>query len=84
MRGKIASTNEAVTMNYLLRHWITFLGLALGAVAGYLYYYFVGCASGTCAITSSPVNSTIYGTLLGGVLLNTFEGTFLRNKQNKL
>jgi len=44
-------------------------GLVLGGVAGFMYYYFVGCNSGSCAITSSPVNSTLYGMLFGGVLL---------------
>ena len=41
------------------------LGVILGGVIGFSYYYFIGCKSGTCAITSSPVNSTLYGVLLG-------------------
>jgi hypothetical protein len=36
-----------------------------GGILGYLYYYFVGCASGTCAITSSPIMSVIFGGVLG-------------------
>lgn len=44
------------------------LGLLAGAAAGYAYYYFIGCSSGTCAITSNPVNSTLYGMLFGGLL----------------
>jgi len=51
---------------------ITSIGIAIGAIAGYLYYHFVGCASGSCAITSKPVNSTLYGSLLGGLLFNMF------------
>ena len=45
--------------------WKPALGVFLGGIAGFAYYYFVGCSSGTCAITSSPVNSTLYGSLLG-------------------
>jgi hypothetical protein len=45
-----------------------FIGVVVGAIAGYAYYYYVGCASGTCAITSSPVNSTLYGVLFGALL----------------
>ena len=41
------------------------LGVVLGGAVGFAYYYFIGCKSGTCAITSSPVNSTMYGVLLG-------------------
>ncbi|WP_281228601.1 DUF6132 family protein [Flavobacterium aquiphilum] len=51
---------------------ITGIGILTGAIAGYLYYHFVGCASGSCAITSKPVNSTLYGSLLGGLFFNLF------------
>ena len=44
------------------------IGIVIGAIGGYAYYYFVGCNSGTCAITSNPINSTLYGTLFGGLL----------------
>ncbi|MCW8849997.1 MAG: DUF6132 family protein [Melioribacteraceae bacterium] len=37
----------------------------LGAVLGYAYYYFIGCNSGSCPITSSPYVSTIYGAVIG-------------------
>jgi hypothetical protein len=51
---------------------ITGMGVAVGAIAGYLYYHFVGCASGTCAITSKPLNSSLYGSLMGGLAFNMF------------
>ena len=53
------------------------LGAVLGAVAGYLYWKLVGCNSGTCAITSKPLNSTIYGAIMGALLLGIFK------KENK-
>ena len=43
-------------------------GVLIGAILGYAYYYFVGCSSGTCAITSNPVNSVLYGSFTGLVL----------------
>lgn len=51
---------------------ITGIGVVVGLLAGYIYYLQVGCASGTCAITSKPVNSTLYGGLMGGLLFNMF------------
>jgi hypothetical protein len=48
----------------------TALGIVLGGTAGYLYYYYVGCSSGSCPITSSPTGSVIYGTLIGGLVLH--------------
>ena len=55
------------------KYKFTILGILLGAIFGYLYYHFVGCASGTCTITSQPLNSTLYGAMMGGLLLNIFE-----------
>jgi phage shock protein E len=53
----------------LLRRWLpSVAGILLGALAGYLYYREVGCASGTCAITSRPLNSTLYGAVMGYLL----------------
>ena len=49
---------------------LTGIGIAIGALAGYSYYFYVGCASGTCAITSKPLNSTLYGALMGGLIFN--------------
>lgn len=49
---------------------ITGIGIIVGAIAGYLYYFYVGCASGTCSITSKPLNSSLYGALMGGLVFN--------------
>ncbi len=52
---------------------LTVSGMIAGTVAGYLYYHFIGCNSGTCLITSQPVNSTLYGAVMGGLLLSMFD-----------
>ncbi|MBT5956497.1 MAG: hypothetical protein HOG97_07030 [Candidatus Marinimicrobia bacterium] len=43
------------------------LATLIGSVLGYAYYYYIGCNSGTCAITSKPWNSTFYGVFMGFV-----------------
>lgn len=58
---------------FLYKHVLTIIGVVIGAVAGYLYFHFVGCNSGTCAITSKPVNSTFYGALMGGLLFSSLK-----------
>ena len=58
---------------WLLNNKLTVIGAILGAVGGYLYYFFIGCASGTCGITSSPVNSTLYFAVLGGLIMNMIK-----------
>lgn len=54
------------------RIFLTTIGVVIGAIAGYLYYAEIGCLNGTCAITSKPINSTLYGGLMGGLLVNIF------------
>ena len=50
-------------------NWIKLaIGLVIGSIGGYAYYYYVGCQSGTCAIQSDPVIMTLYGAGMGGVL----------------
>jgi phage shock protein E len=49
------------------------IGIILGAIAGFLYWNYVGCASGTCAITSKPLNSTLYGALMGYLVAGIFK-----------
>ena len=53
------------------RFWKPFVGVALGSAAGFLYYHFIGCSSGSCAITSNPVMSTVWGGLLGLFLVKS-------------
>jgi xanthine/uracil permease len=60
-------------MTLLRTYRLTIIGILIGAIAGYAYYYFVGCASGTCPISSKPLNSTAYGAMMGALLFNSFE-----------
>jgi hypothetical protein len=63
-------------MKYL--KWI--ISAIAGATIGLGYWYFVGCKTGTCAITSSPLNSTLYGALIGVLFINTFSRNDKREK----
>ncbi len=51
--------------------WKPFLFVLIGGVAGFLYYHFIGCNSGSCAITSNPYKSIIFGGLLGFLMVNS-------------
>jgi len=68
------ATKKPKTFKELIRSslfWRPVLGLSLGATAGFLYYYFVGCSSGSCAITSNPYLSTLGGAFLGFFIVNS-------------
>lgn len=54
---------------------MSYIGIIAGGVAGFLYWKFIGCASGTCPITSNKYISVIYGALLGSLLLSTIAGS---------
>jgi len=58
---------------FLFQYKLLSLGVVLGAVAGFLYWKFVGCNSGTCMITSKWHNSTAYGAVMGGLFLSIFK-----------
>lgn len=60
-------------IKFIKNQWLVIAGGFAGALGGYLYWYFIGCNSGTCPITSSPLNSTLYGILLGGLLFSMFK-----------
>ena len=60
-------------MQFIKKHFLTIIGILIGSLGGYAYYFFVGCASGTCAITSNPLNSTLYGAMMGGLLFSAFK-----------
>lgn len=61
-----------------MKKWINtnilyIIGAILGAIAGFLYWKLIGCSSGSCAITSKPLNSTIYGAVMGALILSLFR-----------
>ena len=49
------------------------VGSILGCIAGYLYWHYVGCESGSCPLTSSPVTSILYGAFMGGLIGDLFR-----------
>src|SRR5690606_12340605 len=55
------------------------IAIRLDAIAGFLYGEYVGCNTGTCAITSNPLNSTLYGSVMGGLVFSMFKN----NKKEK-
>jgi hypothetical protein len=52
----------------LTKYRFKILFVVLGAIAGYLYWRFVGCISGTCPIISNWYTIVPYGMLLGWLI----------------
>ena len=61
-------------MNFIIKKYkLDLIGILLGAIAGFMYWKFVGCANGTCMMTSQPLNSSLYGALMGFLVLGMFK-----------
>ena len=69
--------------NRILQHKLYFIGAAAGALAGFLYWKYVGCLSGTCGITSNPLNSTLYFAFFGALLFSLFKKQSTNTTHNK-
>lgn len=59
--------------DYIRKHKVKILFLVLGAVAGLLYWRFIGCTTGSCPITSKWYTSSAYGLLFGWLISDLFS-----------
>ena len=60
-------------MKIPLRKWLRpILFTISGVIAGLAYYYFVGCESGSCPLTSNPWITMGYMGLIGWLLSGVF------------
>ena len=58
---------------FLKKNLFGLIGLAAGAIGGYAYYYFIGCNTGSCPLTSNPYISVIFGAVIGYLLMDMFK-----------
>ncbi len=68
---------------FFRKHVVSVIFAAAGSVAGFLYWKFVGCLSGTCIIKSVWYFSTLYGLVLGWVLGGLAEDLILKFRKTK-
>ena len=60
---------------FLKKHQLKIAGIFLGGILGFAYYFYIGCESGSCAITSKPFNSSVYGMVMGYLLFSMFDNS---------
>lgn len=54
-------------------NFLPIIGAVIGALGGYIYYIQVGCNSGSCAITSNPYLSMLWGAAIGYLVFDMFK-----------
>ncbi len=59
--------------NFIIKYKMELAGVAVGMAVGWCYWYFIGCSSGTCPITSSPTISSAYGGMMGWLLFSSLK-----------
>lgn len=69
-------------MNFIKKYKLSLVGVLVGGILGYAYYHFIGCESGSCAITSKPLNASLYGMVMGYLMFSVFEKSEKKSKQN--
>ncbi|MBA3900815.1 MAG: hypothetical protein H0X62_11505 [Bacteroidetes bacterium] len=69
--------------NFIQKNLLTFIGIPVGAIAGYAYWHYVGCLSGNCSITSVWYNSAGYGAIMGGLLFSMFKKEEAKKEENR-
>ena len=55
------------------------IGIALGGIIGYFYWKEIGCSTGTCPITSKPLNSVMYFAFLGYLGTNFVKDKIIKS-----
>jgi len=69
--------------NLIQNKRLAILFTVAGALGGFLYWKFIGCNSGTCAIKSVWYWSTLWGAAVG-YLLGDFLNDFITKRKKKL
>lgn len=73
MKFLLTLKNKRSMMSLLVKYKFGLVGILVGGILGYAYYHFIGCTTGSCAITSKPFNSTAYGMVMGYLMFSVFQ-----------
>ena len=58
---------------WIVKNKLPLAGALAGALTGFLYWKNAGCLTGTCAITSNPLRSTLYFAFIGALVFSLFK-----------
>ena len=71
-----------------MKNWISnykspIIVALIGALLGWVYWYYIGCASGSCAITSVWYRTMLYGAVMGWLVGDLVKSQFKKKQDEK-
>ena len=70
-------------MNLFNKYKLHAIATLIGVLGGFLYWKFVGCQNGQCAIKSNPYLMMGYGAVFGALLFDMIYGWIIKYKKQK-
>ena len=68
---------------FIIKHKFALILIIPGIIAGYLYWKYVGCMSGTCPITSNWHSMVFFGGLIGYFVGDSIDDLINKKKKQK-
>lgn len=76
--------NEIMKIKELWKkHRVSLLGFAIGVLGGYLYWYYVGCLSGTCPLKKLWYYDGLLGGFFGLLIVDLIRSVMVKRKKQK-
>lgn len=69
--------------DFIVKHKYALILLIPGIVAGFLYWKYVGCLSGTCPITSNWHSMVLFGGLIGYFIGDSIDDMIKKRKSKE-
>ena len=70
-------------MKKIKLNYIYIIGSVVGAITGFLYWYYIGCTSGSCSLTSQWYSSTLTGGLFGYLTMSIITDFYKKHNNNQ-
>jgi hypothetical protein len=68
--------------SFIKKNILGIIGIVVGTIGGYAYYYYIGCKSGTCPLTSNPYISMLFGAIMGYLIGDMFKKNEKKSDKN--
>jgi 4-hydroxybenzoate polyprenyltransferase len=59
------------------------IGISIGSILGFLYWYYIGCTNGTCPLTAKWYTSSIFGAIFGYLIAGQVIDMKNKKKENE-